>query len=498
MSTGSALCRLALGRPRTTMAKSPASTCWDHDLWATVSSKFHELLQQTPPKTEEELAGGGVPKSMTTVMKTLASKSEARGIIMNLTYTDPRVCSVPGDVMTMAKAEKAAKFYFWDSSSDAPRAPAMWPRGRNIPIAILGLVAPDKGQFRRYGLDHVVVAFWWAFGRALERLAADKTSENYNRAHAFELLCLNAVFDFKSFSSEEEIMKDTFQFIEDTEELREHSGFSGFRKLLLVQWAFDLLKKKGGKTPLHQEIAQFLKSQLRWHDEKQAPSEVVVRDLLLLTRTILKSDRAMRAIQEAEVLWGRNTLFDEYSKLTAIVNKSRGAEDLAFIVESLVSTMKQTTPPGSNPDVVSRATLSGRHGDIAVAQLSRDVLSWLLKQKPESWAKHNLLLDKFLSPAGFDELFPTTPEKSISNVLFAAPASLKAAVGLARDIHQKNTVSLPRWQRVCWQPPRATAWTLKSTSWRLPFRPNGRLARKQSRRNQPMARPRPTMTRPGI
>ena len=46
--------------------------------------------------------------------------------------------------------------------------------------------------------------------------------------------------------------------------------------------------------------------------------------------------RALFAIEEAEAPWGRNTLFDEYSKLLVIANRSRGRDDLAFIGDFFV------------------------------------------------------------------------------------------------------------------------------------------------------------------
>ena len=98
-----------------------------------------------------------------------------------------------------------------------------------------------------------------------------------------------------------------------------------------------------------------------------------MRDLRILGEKLLTNPRALSAIEEAEALWGRNTIFVEYSKLLVIANRSRGADDVAFIVEYLVADMKRNTKCSSNPDVPSRVSLMGKPGDVAAAQLVRHV-----------------------------------------------------------------------------------------------------------------------------
>ena len=53
------------------------------------------------------------------------------------------------------------------------------------------------------------------------------------------------------------------QFIEDTEELRETMGFSGFRKILVVSWGLGQARrlKKDKTQPTPDEVSQFLMDQ---------------------------------------------------------------------------------------------------------------------------------------------------------------------------------------------------------------------------------------------
>ena len=122
-------------------------------------------------------------------------------------------------------------------------------------------------------------------------------------------------------------------------------------------------------------------SALKWPDEKQVPSDTVVKDLLAIGKTILSNARAMTAIQEAHTKWGRNTLFDDYTKLTAIMHKIKGAGELAMIVETLVENMKRATPSGKEPENPTRTSLTAKSGELAMAW---SCLEFLFQHKPPS------------------------------------------------------------------------------------------------------------------
>ena len=187
------------------------------------------------------------------------------------------------------------------------------------------------------------------------------------------------------FKNEEEVLLDAFQLIEDTEESQENNGLTGFRKIILCQWAVGVMKKSLGlacQNLSNQSVAKFLNEKLRWHDPSQAPSENVVRDLLQIAHEFLKNRRAMQAIQEADTLWGRGTVFDQVSKLIGLAQKSRGIDDLSFVTEYLVSDMKRGCSGGKTPDIPSTEKFRGKAGDIASAQISRDSVKWLFRGIP--------------------------------------------------------------------------------------------------------------------
>ena len=154
----------------------------------------------------------------------------------------------------------------------------------------------------------------------------------------------------------------------------------------------------------------------------------------------------MQAIQETEMHWGRKTLFDDYTKLTGIMNKSRGVDDLSFIVEYLAAKMKRTTKEDCLPDNPSKTQLLSKNGDIAVAQLCRDFLSHIKKKAGNLWSGvDQQVLQSLMTPTGFDIMVPValggetpadggqTPSEAgnaFKIVMAGAPNSLRVGVSL--------------------------------------------------------------------
>ena len=150
--------------------------------------------------------------------------------------------SVPNDHLSMTKIEKVAKYYFWDQQKDCPKATTLWPRGCNVPVVAMQGQVPEPGQYRRCGMDHVLWAFWWAYARAAQQHdAAAAKGEGVEaakeRLKGFELLSKEVLYDFRSMHKESDILAFTFQCVEGVEEHRETAGFTGFKKVALVQWA---------------------------------------------------------------------------------------------------------------------------------------------------------------------------------------------------------------------------------------------------------------------
>ena len=82
----------------------------------------------------------------------LAEVQEARDIPFNLAQlADPNQAAIPEDVLDLANVIKSARFYFWDNEANCPKAPKIWPRGRNIPIALFSKELYGQCRFNIMG-----------------------------------------------------------------------------------------------------------------------------------------------------------------------------------------------------------------------------------------------------------------------------------------------------------------------------------------------------------
>ena len=90
-------------------------------------------------------------------------------------------------------------------------------------------------------------------------------NEDADRVRAFETLCCAVLVDWKVFATQTEVETASFQLIESTEEERENNGFTGFRKILLVSWAHDTLKKQVSKSRqlAHEEVKRLVVQELK-------------------------------------------------------------------------------------------------------------------------------------------------------------------------------------------------------------------------------------------
>jgi len=160
----------------------------------------------------------------------------------------------------------------------------------------------------------------------------------------------------------------------------------------------------------------------------------------------------MHATQEAELLWGRATQFDEYSKNETILTKCRGAEDISFVYEWIVMKLKRTTRANQAPTNATRKDLLSY--TLPVAKLVRDALGWVLKQGGPVWKDYKSLLDRIAQPAGYDAAFPTEEvhgmtgglpaatvaqqTKDFTELLMGAPRSLKMFVPMLVDMMENR------------------------------------------------------------
>ena len=119
-----------------------------------------------------------------------------------------------------------------------------------------------------------------------------------------------------------------------------------------------------GKPPSCSGIAEYLKRKIKWADPRNVPSAHVVGALLSISRHVMKNTRVMQTIQKADALWGREHIFDEYSKLKVIVGRASNPEELAYMIEGLFVAMRRNTLQNAFPDKASLADLKAHHSQL--------------------------------------------------------------------------------------------------------------------------------------
>ena len=419
-----------------TMAPDPKQR-FAQEIWKHVESKVVSLKKHTP--------GGKTPtqweKSCAQVKTDINKEAEARNIPFNLAHlSDPGQAAIPDDLLEISKVIKSAKYYFWDSNAKCPKVPQVWPRGRNIPIAIFSDDITKASPFQHFGHCSVVAGFFWSWAQAIQNPEWKSTLPK------FEALCINALADYTLVRNQQDVNILAFNAVEGNEESRENDGFTGARKALLIEYAVKNVRKaKPAQKLKYEEVAAWLKSNIKFHDESAAPSANICRDLHVVSSLFLKNKRAFAAYQEAETLWGRATLFDEYSKMVILTNKCRNPTDLAFVAEWLLADMKANCKsPPAVPDKVSQGRLKEIGGPICIAQATMDSVQWLITtDMPPTWAPHSDLLQELAQPSRFQELFPAgvqTPETTVK-LLAGCPGSIKELANILKLVHESS----PDW-----------------------------------------------------
>ena len=412
---------------------------WEADIWSYVQEDVDRFRKLNPLRLDDP----GWLETLKFASANLASESGlTRAMPWNLAWVNPLVEAIPNDEVTFACALKTRRYLF--TVDGKWQAPVSWPLERQIPLGVLHTqLAPDAPV--QYGRNNVIRGFWIGFKESKDAWLAEKTEANQRRHQTFEDLVLNLVVDIKLFENKQAREAASFDLVESVEEERENNGFFGARKTLLALWGKDQVKRiRPGKTPTNQEIADYLASKITFFDPKQAPSAKVIESLLLNGMHVYKNRRCKSAIGEAEVMHGRDHPFDEYTKVRAMITKSRNKDDLGFIFEFIVLQMK--LDPGVTMNQ-SRDSLTARAGVVAEAQAARDALAWLWKQGGEGWADMAWFLDVVQWPTGFGNKFPgdgSTAQEETTKVLKGAKGSLRIAMTFVRAILTRSSAWVQR------------------------------------------------------
>ena len=313
------------------------------------------------------------------------------------------------------------------------------PRGYEIPIAINSPNAePEKGKFRRLGLDVAVNATWLAMKWALGE--GNKEAED-----ALQKLMLDWPFDFHLFEGAEEeveqqIMKHIINLPAATERLRDFCGLDTSNLMRIAGEVQDLLRNQspGKATPSPEQVHQWMidPANIRW-GLYHVPSLRTIKDMLKNWDSIKIHPTALALIDRAKTHFGRDNMFDFPTKLGNIMDKTHQDPQLVrYAFESLFALMMRKR----NKDPLGAAEIKGRAGEIDtilwqrryIIQLTHDypkmfevaesAASAVQVQKVQALIQSPLAMYELMDSADRDLTFSQSLPNEPLRMFFQAPA----------------------------------------------------------------------------
>ncbi len=344
------------------------SKAWNEEVWPVVKDSHEKLLAQRPCRQDAGAQGVHYGEK---VVERLKENAELRHVCCNIAWTSPTKHSMDDVDFTVMQVERLAKRQFWDSERNCVSCPGQWFRNMNIPIKVFSCEEqPTKGEFLRYGLDLLVAAYWWAVWRAT-------TDKHTPVLEALLKLGANVPFDFRHMRSEEEALLATTQCMEDHEALREYFGLNAGRLVQVVMDTRRLLRGKPDGKATPEGIAEYLRTNIRWADPKRTPTTATVSHLLTIGNMVARCPQAQELIVFGESHGGRESLFDEYSKLLLVVNKAVNPAHFLYLMEGLFVRAMLT-----ENCKMSKTELSSKSGELNIWAFNFRYVDALLKKFP--------------------------------------------------------------------------------------------------------------------
>ncbi len=138
---------------------------WATEIWPFIKDDFAYLSQQRP--RTQEAGSVGCSWGAQKVLQALTKAGELRGVTCNLCWVKPLAMAPFGKDLTQAMLEKFTRSFWY--KNEVMDVPSNWPARCNVPIAVFSKCdEPVKGEFRRTGLDLVVLSVWQALAWAVK------------------------------------------------------------------------------------------------------------------------------------------------------------------------------------------------------------------------------------------------------------------------------------------------------------------------------------------
>ncbi len=142
-------------------------------------------------------------------------------------------------------------------------------------------------------------------------------------------------YDFQLLESDEAAMVANANMAESFEGNQDLFGMTGQKLVRLVDQVRELLKGKNEKSELPAKIATYLKEKVKWSSALRQPSAETVGQLLNISSMMKKSKIVTQTSGLAALKWGRDTFYDQYSKLLILTQKSTSGPEFDFLLGAM-------------------------------------------------------------------------------------------------------------------------------------------------------------------
>ncbi|CAE7561535.1 unnamed protein product, partial [Symbiodinium pilosum] len=266
--------------------------------------------------------------------------------------------------------------------------------------------------------------YWYAFSCA-KKLGQDDGQ--------WRALGKNVPMTFKYFPNEEARFAAATEQLDTMENLREYFGLDMTRLIAVVIKAAKIVQSSTTTTGKVQnaDISAWLQQNIKWTDPKRCPSANTVGQLLGIGESLNAAPRAKATTQAIRASFGRDTLFDQHSKVLVLCQRSLCPAELEFVTEFLGMKMLR------GAENVSASELKSKAGDVSFALFAKRYGDFLLTQLKAWISDHPRGELIFRSPWAFHKEFPLSEVADLS-WMSGVPRPLSLAVAHFRQVLAGN------------------------------------------------------------
>ena len=422
---------------------------WDDDVWKYVADEFNKLAE--------------VPLTYTLTEQKYEAKLHAEGQISgfqgSIAMIPPTQISVAKEIISLENAYLSAKYRFFREGMW--QAPSVWALDDFLPVSTSNYTRPKfTDTMKSYGKDHIKQGYWYGFAKAVEHFkkiqqGADTKPGDVRKAEAavqsFRALGSKCMFNIRFFKDSSDVKFETFQLLVGIEEQRDRWGLTFSRLVALIELAEEEAAEENAasKKIADETIHAIISKKITFPENSPICTVQTLNKLRQVSASMRLCPRLREVSRCAEAKYQRKQMFDEWTKVVMLIQKSDNTKELTFLVECAWLDMLRsesndrlflTKQTGKYKECAnwSMSELKNSTGILGVWRLVYRGIHWFYQTYP--WKPEDgKIMAKFKSPSYYASKYNvedgTCSDKILSDQL--KPSMQKAAM-LLRHLHVRG------------------------------------------------------------